>query len=213
MEPPEFMERLAALVPRPRLHLIPFDESQGRPVPPRAGTKREVAQPSGAVQQWIFHQAELTTLPGLRYSSGHRKGRLKFLFGLRFRESARGWPNAFIRNWESTTLEERETAAHDGRLAEIGGFGKKRIAGVKESLSSRLGRSAQPVSKPSRTPPVSELLDDGEGERQCTGRSPGAVWFEGEKPRAPPSMILSELIGPPAVERANRAPDKSGQTG
>src|SRR5262245_22638803 len=33
------------------------------------------------VQQWIFHQAEqeLTTLPGLRYSSGHRKGRLKIL--------------------------------------------------------------------------------------------------------------------------------------
>jgi hypothetical protein len=30
-------------------------------------------------QQWIFHQAEkeLTTLPGLRYSSGHKKGRLK----------------------------------------------------------------------------------------------------------------------------------------
>jgi hypothetical protein len=44
MEPLEFMERLAALVPRPRLHLIPFDEAQGRPVPRRAGTKREVAQ-------------------------------------------------------------------------------------------------------------------------------------------------------------------------
>src|SRR5215475_3163508 len=38
-------------------------------------------RPSGPVQQWIFHQAEkeLTTLPGLRYSSGHRKGRLKIL--------------------------------------------------------------------------------------------------------------------------------------
>jgi hypothetical protein len=31
------------------------------------------------VQQWIFHQAELTTLWVLRYSSGHRKGRLKIL--------------------------------------------------------------------------------------------------------------------------------------
>jgi DNA polymerase (family 10) len=58
-----------------------------------------------------------------------------------------------------TTLEELEAAAHDGRLAEIGGFGKKRIAGVKESLGARLGRSAQPVSRPSKTPPVSELLD------------------------------------------------------
>ena len=38
-------------------------------------------RPSGPVQQWIFHQAEqeLTTLPRLRYSSGHRKGRLKIL--------------------------------------------------------------------------------------------------------------------------------------
>src|SRR5262245_65734039 len=38
-------------------------------------------RPSGPVQQWIFHQAEkeLTTLSGLRYSSGHRKGRLKIL--------------------------------------------------------------------------------------------------------------------------------------
>jgi hypothetical protein len=38
-------------------------------------------RPSGPVQQWIFHQAEqeLTILPGLRYSSGHRKDRLKIL--------------------------------------------------------------------------------------------------------------------------------------
>ncbi|HZD49691.1 MAG TPA: hypothetical protein VE178_13195, partial [Silvibacterium sp.] len=38
-------------------------------------------QPSGPVQQWVFRQAEqeLTTLPGLRYSSGHKKGGLKIL--------------------------------------------------------------------------------------------------------------------------------------
>jgi len=58
-----------------------------------------------------------------------------------------------------TTLEELEAAAHDGRLAEIGGFGKKRIAGVKESLGSRLSRSAQHAPRPSKTPPVSELFD------------------------------------------------------
>jgi DNA polymerase (family X) len=58
-----------------------------------------------------------------------------------------------------TTLEELEAAAHDGRLAEVPGFGKKRIAGVKESLAARLGRGAQPLSKPSKTPAVSELLD------------------------------------------------------
>jgi hypothetical protein len=58
-----------------------------------------------------------------------------------------------------TTLEELEAAAHDGRLAKVPGFGKKRIAGVKESLAARLGRGARPVLKPSKTPAVSELLD------------------------------------------------------
>jgi hypothetical protein len=58
-----------------------------------------------------------------------------------------------------TTLEELETAAHDGRLEEVGGFGKKRITGIRESLATRLGRTRQPVSKPSKTPPVSEILD------------------------------------------------------
>ena len=58
-----------------------------------------------------------------------------------------------------TTLEELEAAAHDGRLAEVPGFGKKRIAGVKESLAARLGRGARPVLKPSKTPAVGELLD------------------------------------------------------
>jgi DNA polymerase (family X) len=58
-----------------------------------------------------------------------------------------------------TTLEELEAAAHDGRLGEVGGFGKKRVAGVKESLATRLGRMRRPVSKPPKTPPVSEILD------------------------------------------------------
>jgi DNA polymerase (family X) len=58
-----------------------------------------------------------------------------------------------------TTLEELEAAAHDGRLEEVEGFGKKRIAGIRESLATRLGRTRQPVSKPSKAPPVSEILD------------------------------------------------------
>src|SRR4030095_6747689 len=52
------------------------------------------------VQPWIFHQAEeeLTTLPGLRYSSGHRKGRLKILYIKSYppsesgRQDKRAWP-------------------------------------------------------------------------------------------------------------------------
>ena len=42
MSPLEFMQRLAALVPRPRLHLIPFD-AQGRPLPWRARAERKAA--------------------------------------------------------------------------------------------------------------------------------------------------------------------------
>jgi DNA polymerase (family X) len=58
-----------------------------------------------------------------------------------------------------TTLEDLEAAAHDGRLAEVGGFGGKRIAGIKESLASRLGKRRQPESKPLKTPPIREILD------------------------------------------------------
>ena len=38
------------------------------------------------------------------------------------------------------TLEELESAAHDGRLASVAGFGSKRVAGIVDSLASRLGR-------------------------------------------------------------------------
>jgi hypothetical protein len=38
------------------------------------------------------------------------------------------------------SLEELEAAAYDGRLSEVRGFGVKRIAGIRDSLSARLGR-------------------------------------------------------------------------
>src|SRR5262249_21310221 len=69
VEPLEFMDRLSALVPRPRLHLI------------RSGAIRYLlcaSRPlSGRVDRYnseffIKHKRELTTLPILRYSSGHR---------------------------------------------------------------------------------------------------------------------------------------------
>lgn len=62
------------------------------------------------------------------------------------------------------TLEELEIAAHDGRLTEIAGIGEKKLAGIIDSLVSRLGRlreqgrlSATDGSPPE--PPVEELLD------------------------------------------------------
>jgi hypothetical protein len=71
------------------------------------------------------------------------------------------------------TLEELETAAHDGRLARLPGFGPKRLAGVRDSLALRLGRvraapSARGAEPPVAEPPVAELLDvDGEYRREA----------------------------------------------
>src|SRR5262245_19231177 len=51
-------------------------------------------RPSGPVQQWIFHQAEmgLTTLPGWRYSSDQKKRLFKFPIRIHL-SSYRGYSN------------------------------------------------------------------------------------------------------------------------
>jgi len=55
------------------------------------------------------------------------------------------------------TLEELELAAHDGRLAAVAGFGRRRVRGVLEALAGRFGRRrSTPVRK--RAPAVSDLL-------------------------------------------------------
>jgi DNA polymerase (family 10) len=53
------------------------------------------------------------------------------------------------------TLEELEQAAHDGRLAEIEGFGERRLQAVQESLDARLRRRRSGEAEV----PVPELLD------------------------------------------------------
>jgi DNA polymerase (family X) len=57
------------------------------------------------------------------------------------------------------SLEDLEAAAHDGRLAEIAGFGKKRLAAITDSLAARLGRVRPPGLFGEELPPVAELLD------------------------------------------------------
>lgn len=69
---------------------------------------------------------------------------------------------------EVDTLEELEQAAHDGRLAEVDGFGPKRIQSLRVSLAGLLSRSAQRKvrqrtgetqhEKPQR-PDIASLLD------------------------------------------------------
>ncbi|HEX4933351.1 MAG TPA: helix-hairpin-helix domain-containing protein, partial [Gemmatimonadaceae bacterium] len=75
------------------------------------------------------------------------------------------------------SLEELESAAHDGRLATIDGLGAKRLRGIREALASRLRTRPAPAGErvPSDGhPDVSEMLDvDREyRERAAAGRLP-----------------------------------------
>lgn len=76
------------------------------------------------------------------------------------------------------TLEDLELAAHDGRLAQMEGFGEKRIAGIKAALAGMLSRSTRPgppAGPPaSIEPDVQTLLDvDREyRERAAAGKLP-----------------------------------------
>jgi DNA polymerase (family X) len=58
------------------------------------------------------------------------------------------------------TLEELESAAHDGRLKAVTGIGNKRVAGIIDSLAARLGRvrPIRPVRKATDAT-VAEILD------------------------------------------------------
>lgn len=60
------------------------------------------------------------------------------------------------------TLEDLELAAHSGRLAEIPGFGPRRIEGILDTLTSRLGRVRRTTLERRRKrpgPPVGEILN------------------------------------------------------
>jgi hypothetical protein len=61
------------------------------------------------------------------------------------------------------TLEQLEMAAHDGRLAEIEGVGPKKLQGIIDSLTARLGRVRRPTqtagSHQAGEPSIEELLD------------------------------------------------------
>ncbi len=58
------------------------------------------------------------------------------------------------------TLEELEAMAHDGRLAAVPGFGEKRVAGIIDSLATRLGRVRGSLRlSGTGEPPIAEVLD------------------------------------------------------
>ena len=62
------------------------------------------------------------------------------------------------------TLEDLESAAHDGRLSLVAGVGKKKLAGIIDALSARLGRvrdhhRLSDHARGSVQPSIEELLD------------------------------------------------------
>lgn len=61
------------------------------------------------------------------------------------------------------TLEQLEMAAHDGRLADIEGVGPKKLQGIIDSLTARLGRVRRPTQAAgphaADEPSIDELLD------------------------------------------------------
>lgn len=57
-----------------------------------------------------------------------------------------------------STLEDLESAAHNGRLANVRGVGEARVAGARRLTTTELSRSA-PGAEPLEPPPVALLLD------------------------------------------------------
>ena len=57
------------------------------------------------------------------------------------------------------SLEELESAAHDGRLVHVAGLGHKRVTGIMDSLAARLGRLRPPQPEADEQAPVEEMLD------------------------------------------------------
>jgi hypothetical protein len=72
---------------------------------------------------------------------------------------------------EIETLEQLEMATHDGRLSALRGFGPKRVAAIRETLSHRRSRVGTPLrSRVPDQPSVAELLDVDREYREKAGR-------------------------------------------
>jgi len=70
------------------------------------------------------------------------------------------------------SLEDLEAAAHDGRLSDLAGIGPKKLAGIQDTLASRLGRIRHPVyasDAQHEEPSVGEMLDVDQEYREKAG--------------------------------------------
>lgn len=67
-------------------------------------------------------------------------------------------------------LYDLEAAALDGRLAAMSGIGRKRLAGIRDSLAARLARIPLPPPRGAVAPAVREILDVDREYREAAGR-------------------------------------------
>jgi len=67
------------------------------------------------------------------------------------------------------SLEDLEAAAHDGRLVNVAGLGHKRVAGIMDSLATRLGRLRALSAEAEEQVPVEEMLDVDREYRERAG--------------------------------------------
>jgi DNA polymerase (family X) len=58
-----------------------------------------------------------------------------------------------------TSLEELELAAYDGRLHDVAGIGDKRLQGIRDLLTARLGCLQHIRTPANEVPPIDELLE------------------------------------------------------
>jgi DNA polymerase (family X) len=58
-----------------------------------------------------------------------------------------------------TSLEELELAAYDGRLHDVAGIGDKRLQGIRDLLTTRLGRLQRIRTREDEAPSIDELLE------------------------------------------------------
>lgn len=128
------------------------------------------------------------------------------------------------------TLEDLERAAYDGRLAAVGGFGAKRVRGVREALAGRFRRpTGGPQAEP---PPVADVLalDAAYRERAAAGvlhhiaprrfNPTSAAWLPVWKTRKGSCSYRVLFSNTPLAHRLNKVRDwvvvyfgKDGTTG
>jgi len=194
-KPPPTNEQVAATLDE----VAGLLESQGaNPFRVRAyrGAAKTVRGLKGPVHQIVKAEGVggLMQLPGIGRSLAHtidhlaRSGRLPLLERLRGENAAErifasvpdigpGLAQRIHEHLGIETLAELESAANDGRLAQVPGMGRKRIRAVRESLAGRFarrrrsaGQAIQP-SEPTEQVPVAELLDvDAEYRRLAAQR-------------------------------------------